>query len=76
MSFIVYYTKGRNATAVNNSQLPDTDEIAATVDYRPQDGWLKGLWLRVRYAYGDRGSPVADRRDVRIILNYRLGALQ
>lgn len=76
MSLIVNYTKGRNATAVNNSQLPDTDEIAVTVDYRPQDGWLKGLWLRVRYAYGDRGSPVADRRDVRIILNYRLGALQ
>ena len=56
--------------------LPDENVIAITADYRPQKGFLKGLWLRVRYAEGDRGSPTANRRDLRVILNYSLGVLQ
>jgi hypothetical protein len=75
-SLIVNYTKGRNAETDDGMPLADADEIAITADIRPQKGFLKGLWLRVRYAEGDRGSPVDDRREVRIILNYGLEALQ
>jgi hypothetical protein len=74
-SIIVNYTKGRNAETDDGMSLADADEIAITADFRPQKGFLKGLWLRVRYAEGDRGSPEADRREVRIILNYGLEAL-
>lgn len=73
-SLIVNYTKGRNAKTAVGGALPDTEEIAITADFRPQEGFLKGLWLRIRYADGDRGSPLADRRDVRVILNYTLAA--
>jgi hypothetical protein len=75
-SLIVNYTKGRNAATDLGAPLVDEDEIDVTVDFRPPEGLLKGLWLRIRYAEVDRGSPAADRRDVRIILNYSIGALQ
>ena len=75
-SLIVNYTKGRNAETDDGMALADADEIAITADFRPKKGFLKGLWLRVRYAEGDRGSPVADRREVRIILNYSLEVFQ
>jgi hypothetical protein len=76
ISLIVNYTKGRNAETDDGALLADADEIAITADFRPQEGFLKGLWLRVRYADGDRGSPAADRREVRVILNYSLEALR
>ncbi len=76
ISLIVNYTKGRNAETDDGTLQPDADELAITADFRPQEGFLKGLWLRVRYAEGDRGSPAADRREVRVILNYSLEALR
>ncbi len=75
LSFIATYTDGRGAIAADGTPLPDSREIAFTADYQPQKGPLKGLWLRVRWADADRGDPAADRRDLRIILNYRLEVL-
>ncbi|MFW2405290.1 MAG: OprD family outer membrane porin, partial [Gammaproteobacteria bacterium] len=74
-SAIVNYTNGRNAVADNGIELSDESEIAITADYRPPGNALRGLWLRIRYADGSRGNPLADRRNLRIILNYSLGAL-
>ncbi len=76
VSLIVNYTEGRDAVAPDGAPLPNAREIAITADFRPQETWLKGLWLRVRYAEADRGSAVNDRRDLRIILNYNLSALR
>ena len=76
LAIIANYTNGWNAESADGAVLPDAEEFAITADFRPQQGLLKGLWLRVRYADGDRGSPLADRRDVRVILNYTLGLLQ
>ena len=70
------YTMGRDAESADGAALPDAKEFAVTADMRPPEGLLKGLWLRVRYSDGDRGSPSADRRDLRVILNYTLGLLQ
>jgi hypothetical protein len=75
VSLIVNYTESRNSTTGIGEPLPDADELDITVDYRPDGGFFKGIWLRVRYSDANRGSPVADREDWRIILNYGLGAL-
>ena len=75
VSLIVNYTEGRNATSDIGELLPDADELDITVDFRPEKGFFKGIWLRVRYADANRGSPVADREDWRIILNYSVSAL-
>ncbi len=75
-SLIVRYTKGRNAVSNDGAPLADSDEIAITADFRPQEGLFEGVWLRVRYAEADRGSPEADRRDLRLILNYSVAAFQ
>jgi len=75
VSFIVNYTESRNSTTNIGELLPDADELDITVDFRPEKGFFKGLWLRVRYADANRGSPVADREDWRIILNYSVSAL-
>ncbi len=74
IGLIVNYTEGRSAESSAGLPLADTEEINVTVDFRPERGLLKGLWLRLRYADADRGSSDADRRDVRLILNYSLGA--
>lgn len=70
------YTQGRHAETNDGGPLPDADVISVTVDFRPERSFLKGIWLRVRFADLDRGSPENDRREVRIILNYSLEALQ
>ncbi len=75
-SLIVKYTKGRNAVTNTGEPLLSEQEIAVTADFRPPEGPLKGLWLRIRYADADRGSPADDRRDLRFILNFSIGALQ
>ena len=71
-SFFATYTDSYGAIDSTGVQFPDSQEIAFTIDYRPEQGALKGLWLRVRWADSDRGDPSADRRDLRFILNYRV----
>jgi hypothetical protein len=75
VGLIINYTEGRDAESNDGKPLPDAEEIAITLDLRPERGLFKGLWLRIRYADAERGPPEADRRDVRVILNYSLGAL-
>jgi hypothetical protein len=74
VGLIMNYTHGRGAEDNDGHQLRETDEFALTADLRPERGLFKGLWLRVRYADADRGAPEADRREIRIIANYSLGA--
>jgi hypothetical protein len=74
IGLVANYTEGRNAVDAGGQALPDSREIDITVDFRPKRGLLKGLWLRVRYADAERGSAVADRRDLRLIINYSLKA--
>jgi hypothetical protein len=76
IGIIANYTKGRNAESADGVALPDAEEFEVTADFRPPEGLLEGFWLRIRYSDGDRGLPEADRRDVRVILNYTLGLLQ
>jgi hypothetical protein len=57
---------------VSGLGLADENETDLTIDFRPPSGPLQGLWIRFRRADGDRGDPVADRKDSRIIVNYDL----
>ena len=75
VSLIVNYMESRNSTTNIGEPLPDADELDITADFRPEKGFFKGLWLRVRYSDANRGSPEADREDWRIILNYSVSAL-
>jgi hypothetical protein len=75
VSLIVNYTESRNSTTDIGEPLPDADELDITADFRPEEGFFKGIWLRVRYSDANRGSPVADREDWRITLNYGISAL-
>jgi hypothetical protein len=76
VSVTLNYTKGSDAVSALGAPLDDEDEFNLTADYRPEKGLLKGLWFRIRYGELDRGAPTANRRDLRIIVNYRLSAFQ
>lgn len=64
------YSRGQSANADNGTPLSDQHEFNVTADFRPPQGKMKGFWVRLRYARGDGGSDIDDRRDIRLILNY------
>jgi hypothetical protein len=55
--------------------LPNQNEYDITIDYKPPEGILEGLWFRARAAFldidGDDQSWY-DVRDYRIIVNYNI----
>ena len=51
---------------------PDQSEWDITVDYKPQQPLLDGLWLRLRRASVNRDNSGEDLTDYRIILNYEM----
>ena len=48
----------------------DTQELDVTLDYRPDEGFLQGFWLRVRGSFLADGEADADGSDVRVIFRY------
>lgn len=67
------------ASAVNyivpDVLLPDEKEFDITVDYRVQQGPLRGVWFRVRNGYVDFDRKGGSSNNVRIIVNYELPVL-
>ena len=53
----------------------DEREFNLTVDYRFQEGWLRGLWLRVRGSLLRSSIDGFDSEQVRVILNYDIPVL-
>ncbi len=53
---------------------PDVNESAITLDYKPESGSLKGLWLRFRTGRAEF-SDGTDVSNVRFIVNYSLPIL-
>ncbi len=71
LSSFVNYANGNTSAAS-----PDEEEFDITVDYRFKKDFLKGLWIRLRYAYVDQDGPEGvDVKDFRAILNYELSIL-
>ena len=52
--------------------LPDRTEYDITVDWKPPEGFLEGLWVRARYNHIDNEGDGVNNRDYRLILNYTL----
>jgi hypothetical protein len=50
----------------------DETEYNFTLDYKPKQGFLKGLWVRLRYIYIDFDSGVGSRWNTRVIINYKV----
>jgi hypothetical protein len=75
VSTVVSFTHGQNArNASTGSSLPDRDEVNFTLDYRPSEGRLRGLWLRARAAFLEE-DPGGTTSEFRLILNYDLSLL-
>jgi hypothetical protein len=75
ISGFVNYTVGDTPDSGSNASV-DTDELDLTLDWKPKDGRLDGLWLRGRMAVINAAGPRAmDQVDFRIILNYDFNLL-
>jgi hypothetical protein len=72
-------TKGYAEGYVSDSDsagAPDQTELDVTLDIRPTNAVVDGLWLRLRYARVDQDGHFADDvRDWRAILNYEVPLL-
>jgi hypothetical protein len=67
---------GRDAKdPATRQSLPDQRELDATLDYRFEDGVLRGLWLRLRFSNVDIEDSSRDSNELRFIVNYELPVL-
>jgi len=69
LGFDVKYAQG-----YGGSGDPDRDEFDVTLDFKPQRTFVRGLWLRARYAILDVDDG-SGFDDVRLILNYEIPLL-
>jgi hypothetical protein len=76
LSFATNYAHGYGARdAGTGKALPDEEEFDLTVDYRVQQGPLRGLWFRLRNAYVDFDHKGGSSNDLRLSVNYELPVL-
>jgi hypothetical protein len=72
LSFAMNYAHGYGA---RDTTAPEEAEFDLTVDYRVQQGPLRGLWFRVRNGYVDFNHQGGSSNNVRLIVNYELPVL-
>jgi hypothetical protein len=67
-----WYTRGWDAiNPSTNSEIPDREELDLWVQYRPSDGPLKGLRVKVQYAdVWQEDSVRVNQPEFRFILDY------
>jgi len=76
LSLTFNFARGTDAVdPANRSGLPDENEYDMTVDYRIEQGPLRGMWVRVRNGYVDFSSGGGSSNNVRLIINYPLALL-
>lgn len=73
LSGFVNFTHGYDARA-EGSEAPDVTESTFTVDYKPESGMVKGLWLRFRAGLAEFDDDT-DVSNIRLIVNYSLPIL-
>jgi len=72
LSLTTGYIHGIDAIdEVTKAHVPDKHETDVTIDYRVQDGTLKGFWLRMRAGLV-REEGRGTTEDYRIIVNYEI----
>jgi hypothetical protein len=58
------------------ASLPNMNEVNADVQWRPEWSFLKGLWLRARYAFVQQYQGARDTsQEIRLIANYDFSLL-
>lgn len=72
LSATINYTAGRNGRLEDGLPTGNAHEVDVTVDFRPEEGILEGLWFRVRWGEWKRGDGLPNRQDIRFIVNYTL----
>jgi hypothetical protein len=75
LSGFINYARGNDAHANDGTKVPDQEELDATVDYRFQEGLLKGLWLRMRGAFIRERDGGETQNELRVIINYDVNLL-
>ena len=76
LSLTCNFVRGTDAVdPATRSGLPDETEYDMTVDYRIEQGLLRGMWVRVRNGYVDFGNGGGSSNNVRLIINYPLAIL-
>lgn len=75
-SAIFNFARGTDAVdPATKDGLPNENEWDMTFDYRIQQGLLRGIWVRVRYAHVHFDSDGGHSNNVRLIINYPLSLL-
>jgi hypothetical protein len=74
VSLFVNYAEGVDAED-EEGVLPDEREFNVTADWRPEKGFLKNIWLRVRWSVLDLEGESRNSDDFRVILNYEMPIL-
>ena len=70
-SFVVNHVAGKGARdPISHVSVSDRRETDVTIDFRPQQGELDGLWLRLRYA--DATDGARNLAQWRLTLNYEI----
>ena len=73
ISSFINIVHGRDARdPATGLDLPDRTEYDVTIDYKPPEGFLEGLWVRARYNFVEVKGDNENVRDLRLILNYTL----
>lgn len=72
VSATVNYTAGRKGRNEDGSPAGEADELNVNLDYRPEKGFLEGVWFRLRWGEWDRPEGLPNREDLRFIINYTL----
>jgi hypothetical protein len=76
LSLALNYAHGYGARDSDPGKLlPDEAEFDLTVDYRIQQGPLRGVWFRLRNGYVDFDHHGGSSNNVRLIVNYELPVL-
>ncbi len=76
LSAFTNFTRGVGARdAETGASLPDRWEWDLTVDYRIEEGPLRGFWLRLRGALVDEERAPKRSKEFRLIVNYELPVL-
>jgi hypothetical protein len=74
LSLFVNYAAGVDVED-DEGALPDEREFNVTADWRPEKGFFKNIWLRVRWSVLDLADDSRNTDDFRVILNYEMPIL-
>jgi hypothetical protein len=76
LSAVVNYAEGYGARdPLSGSSLPNKREFNLTLDYRVQEGRLRGFWLRIRGSLLDIDGVDRTGKQLRVVVNYSIPVL-